>query len=60
MDPISYEDACRYAGQLFLESRHNLQKQNEAMQLLRDKAAQAERERDEALSLLRPTASLEK
>jgi hypothetical protein len=40
--PLSYEEVCRYAGQLFLETRHQLE-------LLTARALAAERERDQAV-----------
>jgi hypothetical protein len=44
--PLNYEDICRYVGQMFLETRHQLE-------LLSARAAAAEQERDQAVQALR-------
>lgn len=53
----SYDDICRFVGQLFIESRHHLEQLTRNAQStidnLRSRVGQLEKERDGALSLLR-------
>jgi hypothetical protein len=52
MDNPTYEDVCRYVGQLFLETRHQLESVANDAANTRREAQQAREERDAALSLL--------
>jgi hypothetical protein len=49
----SFTDACRYAGQLFLETRHRLEALSREANDLRRELARVGKERDDALSLLK-------
>lgn len=53
----SYDDVCRHVGQLFLESRHQIdhlsKTARQTIDELRERLSRAETERDGALSLLR-------
>ena len=44
---LNYEEICRYVGQMFLETRHQLE-------LLTARALRAEAERDQAVQALQP------
>jgi hypothetical protein len=48
----SFTDVCRYAGQLFLETRHRLEALSHEANDLRRELALARKERDDALALL--------
>jgi hypothetical protein len=50
--PMSYEDTCRYVGQLFLATRDQLERLTRENAALREAVAAAQRERDEALKLV--------
>ena len=56
MDPLQYDDVCRYVGKLYLESNRQLEAQSamyqRSIQDLTDKLKQANQERDDALKIL--------
>lgn len=45
--PLHFEELCRYVGQLYLDSRHEIER-------LSLRARQAEQERDRLLASLKP------
>ncbi len=49
---LSYPTVCQYVGQLFLETRHELEQLGLQVRDLQQRVVAAEKSRDEALSLL--------
>lgn len=50
--PLDYPTVCQYVGQLFLETRHALERLTSENEALRQRAAAAEQARDEAVRAL--------
>lgn len=54
-DQLDYAATCQYVGQLFLETRHEIEVRGREVLELRRQLQAAEKERDDALALqLRP------
>ena len=47
---LDYKSVCTYVGQVFLETRHQLEQLTAQNQALRNQLAQAEQARDEAIA----------
>jgi len=53
MQQLDFPTVCKYVGQLYLESRHELEQLALREADLKARLAQLEKERDDALKLLR-------